>query len=83
MDTDGLLFLFLFPAPFLVCKLAKREGVSVEEVLREMDKAIEVAYENRKENKLWMESFGDEKPTTEQFLKWLTTKVKRGLLIEK
>jgi len=63
--------------------LAKREGVSVDEVLREMDKAIEVAYEQRKENKLWMESFGDEKPTVEEFLMWLTTKVKRGLLIEK
>jgi len=62
--------------------LAKREGVSVDEVLREMDKAIEVAYEQRKENKLWMESFGDEKPTVEQFLTWLTTTVKRGLLIK-
>ena len=62
--------------------LAKREEVSVDEVLREMDKAIEVAYEQREENKLWMESFGDEKPTVEQFLTWLTTTVKRGLLIK-
>ena len=61
--------------------LVKREGVSVDEVLREMDKAIEVAYEQRKENKLWMESFGDEKPTVEQFLMWLTKTVKRGLLV--
>lgn len=61
--------------------LAKREGVSVDEVLREMDKAIEVAYEQREENKLWMESFGDEKPTVEQFLMWLTKNVKRGLLV--
>ena len=62
--------------------LAKREEVSVDEVLREMDKAIEVAYEQREENRLWMESFGDEKPTVEQFLTWLTTTVKRGLLIK-
>jgi len=63
--------------------LAKREGVSVDEVLREMDKAIEVAYEQREENRLWMESFGDEKPSVEQFLLWLTTKVRSGLRIKK
>ena len=63
--------------------LAKREEVSVDEVLREMDKAIEVAYEQREENRLWMESFGDEKPSVEQFLLWLTTKVRSGLRIKK
>jgi hypothetical protein len=51
----------------LVEKVALIEGVSVSEVRREMQTALDIAYENRGDDSFWQRWWG-KKPTLEQFL---------------
>ncbi|MCL1881104.1 MAG: hypothetical protein FWF76_02890 [Oscillospiraceae bacterium] len=51
----------------LIEKVALREGVSVEEVRRDMIAAIDIAYKNRGDEAFW-QRWNGRKPTLEEFL---------------
>lgn len=51
----------------LIEKVALREGVTVSEVRREMQSALDIAYENRGNESFW-QRWRCRKPTLEEFL---------------
>lgn len=56
--------------------IAKKEGVSVEEVRLEMRNTIKKAYDNPKTHQEWAEIFGDRAfPTPEEFISIVSKKV--------
>ena len=52
----------------LIEKVAVKEGVSVSEVRLEMQSALDIAYENRREDEPFWQRWKGKKPTLEQFL---------------
>jgi hypothetical protein len=49
-------------------EVALKEGLSVSEVRKEMTIVLDIAYENRRDNKLFWQRWKGKKPTLEQFL---------------
>lgn len=57
----------------IIQEIADEEGMTIEEIIKYMDEAIESAYNIR--NSEFVKLFGDKKPTIEEFLEIINAEI--------